>query len=199
MKYAIALSITIFSLLLCLTACGADAPDGEKQAQAESRSLTIEDIEWNVDEGIVDGERFVLLDYTNHSECTIVGFELQFTQRDDISEEEREAFFADLQERFAVDESDPDEAEVFAELQEEDISMRAGSEWVAKTGESVSAIPCTYYYGYEYVTDLSHYSLVTPDIASIRYIDGEKVVTVYYDFVSQKYSTDSETENSASL
>mgnify|MGYP005610703415 FL=1 len=34
---------------------------------AIDETIKIEDIDWNVDEGIVDGERFVLMEYTNNS------------------------------------------------------------------------------------------------------------------------------------
>ena len=38
-----------------------------EETVAIDETIKIEDIDWNVDEGIVDGERFVLTEYTNNS------------------------------------------------------------------------------------------------------------------------------------
>ena len=45
------------------------------------RKINIKDIAWNVDEGIADGERCVLLDYTNNTNYTITDFELTFKEK----------------------------------------------------------------------------------------------------------------------
>lgn len=41
---------------------------------------------------------------------------------------------------------------------------------------------------------IEHYKLVEPDIMTIRYIDEEKIHTLYYDFKSQSYSQEEESE-----
>lgn len=158
-----------------------------------SAGITIEDIAWNVDTGIVDGERFALLDYTNKSPFILVGFTLQFQEKADITEEERETFFADVRTILRLDENDAEDMEDFAELKTVPIAMHAESEMVTKPGESASAI-IGYYNGYYDVRDIRHCSLVAPDIATIRYIEDGTVKTVYYDFASQKHTADSKTE-----
>lgn len=190
----IALLLVILIIPTCITGCGSDSKAGKSKEKSETHALKIEDIEWNVNEGIVDGERFVLLDYTNNSKYTLVGFELQFRQKDKITDEEKAKFFEDIKERFDINENDPDDMEDFKELKKREISMHAESERVAKIGETVSAINCKYYAGYYDVKDIEHYSLVTPDIAIIKYIDDSKVLTLYYDFSSKKYSADSKSE-----
>lgn len=165
-----------------------DTVEGEDEAEDGNIGINIEDIAWEVDEGIVDGKRCVLLSYTNNSPCTIAGFEITFKERSDLTEEEKQAFYADIQEMF---ESDDEEIE---ELKEYPISMSAKTERVTDAGESVTNITCSYYTGYYSLKDINHYSLVEPDIATVRYVDEDNIYTVYYDYSSGKHSAESETE-----
>lgn len=81
-----------------------------------------------------------------------------------------------------------------SELKEKEISMSTGSERVVNPGESVDKARCYYYSGYYYLNDISHYNLMQPDIATIKYISDGNVYTEYYDFISKKYSTEDKTE-----
>lgn len=184
-------------IVFCFAACGSGGSNGEKGSGAGSgilNDISIKDIEWNVDEGIVDGERFILLDYTNHTKFTIVGFELQFKAKKGITDEEKDQFYNDLIDRLDIDTNDSEEMEDLEEVKKVPIAMHAESEIVTKAGESASAVNLEYYDGYYDVTDIDHYSLVVPDIATIKYIDDSVVKTVYYDFSSGKYSTENNTE-----
>lgn len=58
--------IVIMSLLVSLTGCGSS----KTMSSSPKEKINIKDIAWNVDEGIVDGERCVLLDYTNNANYT---------------------------------------------------------------------------------------------------------------------------------
>lgn len=192
--YLIALFVVILSLPLGFSGCGADASGNGDNAGSATSSFQIEDLDWSVAEGIADGERYALLDYTNNSKYTVIEFEMQFKQKDGITDEEKEKYYSDVKEMFSIDESDPDDAEHFEDIKNRDIAMYAKSKQIAKAGETVSGIHCYYYSGYYYVKDMNHYALVVPDIATIRYIDKEKVFTVYYDYSAQKYTYDSKTE-----
>lgn len=167
--------------------------DDENSSGTESDDLAkedinIEDIVWNVDEGIVDGERYVLLEYTNNTPYTIAGFEMTFKEKPDATEEQKSAFYTDIQKMTEASDEDMEELKGYA------ISMHAGTERIAAPGESVTNINCCYYTGYYYLKEIDHYNLVEPDIASIQYVNGDKIHTVYYDYSSGKYSAKSETE-----
>lgn len=41
---------------------------------------------------------------------------------------------------------------------------------------------------------MNHYNLVEPDVATIKYINDNKIYTSYYDFSTKKYSEDENTE-----
>lgn len=164
---------------------GEDAEGSEDTAKSE---IDIEDIAWEIDEGIVDGERFILLNYTNNTPYTIADFEITFKEKSDITNEEKQAFYLEIQEMFEADD------EEIEELKEYPISMHAKTERVIDSGETVTNVNCCYYTGYYYVKDINHYHLVEPDIITVKYIDEENICTVYYDYSSGKYSSESETE-----
>lgn len=193
--------------LIFLSACGnnevpgnnSDTPVSSQEEETEESeeatgkentaktTIDIKDIAWDVDEGIVDGNRCVLLDYTNNSPYTITDFEITFKEKSGITEEDKHTFYSDIQEMFEASD------EEIEELKEYPISMYAKTEKIAGSGESVTNVNCCYYTGYYYLIDINHYLLVEPDIATIKYIDEGNIHTVYYDYSSEKYSVESET------
>lgn len=186
-------SLLIIMLLSLIVGCGNNASKSDEK-DTKSNDLKIEDIDWSVDEGIVDGERYVMLSYTNNSKYTISNFEILFSEKQNITEEQKAKYFEDIKKIAEVDESDPDEVSDFEELKSREISMSVESERVCRSGESISNEKCHYYSGYYYLRNIKHFSLVEPDIATIKYIDDNKIYTVNYDFKSKKYTKDAKTE-----
>ena len=197
-KSFFALFLSIF-LIVSLCACNNDKNENtsikntqndQNSQQSDSIEIGNIDIDWNIDEGIIEGERQALLHYTNNSEYTISGFELTFKEQQGITDEKKEKFLTDIKEKLEFSD------EEIAELKKEDISIHAKTEKLVEPGESVKIASCFYYEddGYSYVKDIEHYNLVEPDIATIRYINHDKIYTTYYDFASEKYSNEEETK-----
>lgn len=63
--------VVIFSMIMCFAGCGNDKISNNPSSNSIKKKINIEDIAWNIDEGIVDGGRYVLLSYTNNTEYTI--------------------------------------------------------------------------------------------------------------------------------
>ena len=84
--------VVIFSMIMCFAGCGSN----ETNSGATKGKINIEDIAWNIDEGIVDGDRYVLLSYTNNTEYTITDFKITFKEKAGITEEEKSDFCADI-------------------------------------------------------------------------------------------------------
>lgn len=183
---------TIFAVILSMTGCFAGCGSGETAnhpgGKAIKEKINIEDIAWNVDEGIVGGDRYVLLSYTNDTQYTITNFEITFNEKAGITEEEKSDFYSDIQEKLELSDEDMDD------LKSRSISMHAETDRVVNPSEAISNVNCYYYSGYFYLKDINHYNLVEPDIATIKYLDEDKIFTVYYDYGSKKYSTEAETE-----
>jgi hypothetical protein len=159
----------------------------EEGVNADTLKISIEDIAWTIEENIVDGDRYVVLNYTNNSQYTVSGFVITFSQKDGITNEDISKYFTEIQEKY--DFSDDD----IAELKQKEITMYSDTDKVVEPGASATNINCYYYSGYTYLKDINHFNLVEPDIATIRYVDGDAIYTVYYDFKSGKYSFDDET------
>ena len=189
-------SLLIVMLLSLLAGCSNNSSksDGKIETDSKSNNLKIEDIDWSVDEGIVDGDRYVMLSYTNNSKYTISYFEISFSEKSDITEEQKAKYFEDIKKIVEVDESDPEDVSDFEELKSREISMSVESEQVCSPGESISNEKCNYYSGYYYLRNIEHFNLVEPDIAVIKYIDDNKIYTLNYDFKSKKYTKDNKTE-----
>lgn len=84
-----------------------------------SNKIKIEDIEWHVDEGIKDEKRSVFLEFDNKTEFTIVSFKLTFVEKPDLTEQEKETYFSEIQEEFEMSDDD------INTIKQENISMHA--------------------------------------------------------------------------
>lgn len=178
----------MLSVVVCISGCSSGESTDSAGASVKKVKINIEDIAWNVDECIVDGDRYVILDYTNNTKYTLTDFEITFKEKADVTEEEKAQFCSDIENAYDISEEDMEE------IRSRSISMHAETNRVIDPGESVSNVNCYYYSGSFYLKDISHYNLVEPDIATVKYIDEDKIFTVYYDYGSKKYSAESETE-----
>lgn len=199
---ATSVACILLAALMCLPGCsGGNKPDrGEAPVSQNSvpkdsptnspkgDGFDFNNIDWTVEQGIRDGERYVFLSFTNNSNYTLTDLEFAFTEKPEITEEEKTTYFNDLMASLEL------EADAASELQARPISMSAHSEQIVEPGESVANVNCYYYNGYYYVKNIDHYSLVVPDIATVQYIEDDKIYTVYYDFASNKLSKDSTVE-----
>ena len=192
-----AIFAVVLSMATCFVGCGnsetTDKPGSSEKTDKPgsgvvTEKINIEDIAWNVDEGIVDGDRYVLLNYTNNTQYTLTNFEITFKEKAGVTEEEKVKFYSDIQKKFEASDEDMED------LKSRPISMHAETDRVVNPSESASNVNCYYYGGSFYLKDINHYNLVEPDIATIKYIDEDKIFTVYYDYGSKKYSTEAETE-----
>lgn len=104
------------------TSDDASAVSQTKQPAKKRETIKIDDIAWNVDQGIVDGEKYVLLDYTNNSKYTVTDFEMTFKEKGSVTEEDKENFYNEIKDKFSMSDDD------ISELKQRDISMHAETE-----------------------------------------------------------------------
>lgn len=101
--------VVIFSMIMCFAGCGNDKISNNPSSNSIKKRINIEDIAWNIDEGIVDGDRYDLLSYTNNTEYTITDFKITFKEKSGITEEEKSSFCADIQSIFEASDEDTEE------------------------------------------------------------------------------------------
>lgn len=181
MKKLISVCLAAF-VVVALASCGGSGSSGGTN-EVKSK-VDIEDIAWNVDTSIVDGERVVSFEYTNNSKYTITGLKMSFVEKSDATEEQLNAAYEDMAKTLDVSE------ETKTEIQERGIEMSTESERIVKAGETTKNIELNYYEGYYDVENIDHYNLVEPDIATYSYIDENKIYTVNYDFKADKYTVE---------
>ena len=150
----------------------------------------IEELEWNVDEIISDGERNVFMSVKNNSKYPINSIEISFSEKKDITEEQKQAFFDEL--KRCTGATDEEIEDIKSSTRE--ISMYSKSEQLIMPEDSISNANMYYYTGYIYMKSFEQFQYVDPDIAQIEYIDDDLIKKVYYDFKSAKYSMDSKTK-----
>ncbi|MGN1012177.1 MAG: hypothetical protein ACI4QO_08845, partial [Clostridia bacterium] len=178
----------IFSVLIAMIVAITFAGCGSAPVGDLGGTIKIEDIEWEITEGINGGgDRCGVIEYTNHSKYPIVYFKLEFCQKDDLDNETIDSFYDEFGKMydFFYDEDE------IAELRESDegISMYSSSRLIVDENESESA-ELFYFSSIVYMKNVEYCDLVQPDIATIAYIKNGKIYTVYYDFKTQKYTED---------
>lgn len=190
-KFAMAACAAFAAITLAGCSDGGSATGSNSSAQQSG--VNIEDLAWSVEEGIDNEDRCVLMSLTNNSNKTIVEFNLNFAHKADVTEEQVESFFSDIQ---SITKSSDETMSNVREMSDEQggVLMYANNKVVLEPGESVSGTRCYYYVVSWPAKNIDHYNLMEPDIASIRYIDGEEVKTVLYDFKTKKYTVDQDTE-----
>ena len=155
-----AILAVVLSMSVCFAGCGSSETTNDTGSSTAKEKINIEDISWKVDEGIVDGERYVLLNYTNNTQYTLTNFELTFKEKAGITEEEKENFYSDIQEKFEASDEDMED------IKSQPISMHAETDRVVNPGESVSNINCYYYGGSFYLKDIITWSsLILPPLS----------------------------------
>lgn len=168
----------------CSTGATAGSASSEAPAAAaeiKADSIKIDQIDWSVDDGMVDGQRRVVFSYTNDSDYTVCAIDMEFQQRSDVTEEDR-ALFNELYERNSM----------WEEMNggPEELYITAVDSRLVDPGEESPAITCTFNHTATAVDNMDQYGLMEPSKLSIGYIaDGKKYVE-YYDFENEEYSLD---------
>lgn len=182
------LILCMILLLTTVTGCGKQTETFSEPTSLPQKDepVKIEDIDWNVTQGIVKNERYMLLNYTNHSDKIITGFEIIFKEKAGITEEQKKGFYKDIKEQFKFSKEDMND------IKNMPIAMHAESKRLTNPGESVKNVNCYYYKGVMYLKNIDHFALVEPDIATIHFVDDDKIKTVSYDYNTKNYTYDEE-------
>lgn len=144
-------------------------------------AIKIEEIEWSAQNVIVNGQRYLALTYTNNSEYTIVELDMEFTQKEPLTDEQK-LLFSELQEHLEYWEQE------FTELHISGRNLK-----MADPGEMVGDRPLTLNGTGIEVVDMEQFALVEPDMMTILFLGpDDKVYELYYDFKTQIYGESSE-------
>ncbi len=155
--------------------------DSKESSQSEEKSdgrpfIDIKDIDWSVEETIIDGQKVISFGYTNNTNFTIADVEMKFIQKRDVTKEQLAAFDNLKQDN---NWSDEEIAEIY---------ILGYNRKLADPGEKVGASLCTINGTNRLVESMDQYNLMQPDSVSIAFIgNDDKMYMTYYDFNTQKY------------
>ena len=191
---ALALLATVLLSCTLLTGCsssnesnsstGSSASNGKQEPQ---KGIKIEQIDWSAKAGVVDGDRRYLFSCTNNSDYRIAHVEMTWSIKSDVTAEQFKETFSRI-----MDHASDEEKDEFTDSKIKGFSLSAETPYLLEPGATSKSDPITV--GYLYLENEEEYNLFEPDIMTIEYVDGDELTTQYYDFKSNRYSTESESE-----
>ncbi|MBQ6401912.1 MAG: hypothetical protein IJI20_06480 [Firmicutes bacterium] len=191
----IIIMLLCMGMILVFAACGGSGGSGGESEGGTGGSLTglkasdlnIEDFDWEVDEAKIDGYDCYALTLTNNSKYDLLGVQIQYGPRDDVTEEQLSTFDGFLKEH---------EDYVRDGQTTADVMLRGDSKVYIAPGETASnvalAIGIGDYTWYD-VPDENQFGLMEPEELSIGVIRGDKLYLAYYDIPDAKWKIDTET------
>lgn len=168
---------------------GGNNNSGESEKSFKTK-VKIDDIDWNISEEIVDGDREICLNITNNSDLYITYFDIQYTLKNNLSEQEKEDFYNLLYKEYDLDEESEEDREKIRNDMDE-ITLGATTGKLIEPGNSLTSDDV--YMGWLDVRDIDMFNYFDMDIATLKYIYEENVYTVYYDYRSKKYTSKNST------
>ncbi|MEG1523883.1 MAG: hypothetical protein RR475_02530 [Clostridia bacterium] len=183
MKRLLSLTLAIIMLLpafACSTTDvrviseGSVSEPGASDKTGKRTPIKIEQLDWAVEETVIDGDRALSLNYTNNSKYTIASFCIKFEPKENATDEEL-SLLSDVK-----------------DLSIDEIFILGENYRFASPGETVyDSMPCQFNQVYELVQSVEQYNIMEPTIATIEYLDGDMVYTEYYDFKTTAYGESS--------
>ena len=175
-KRALAMCVVLV-MVFSLSGCG--EKDVSKMSAEDfdaTKAFSIEDIDWEVKESVVDGERTVTLDYTNNTKYTILEVEIDFILKDGLTKEDL-AVFDEVKEE--LEWNDEDVAELY---------MYTNNRKCAEPGESVVG-SYGYICGLAYIDNMEQIAVMDYDVMEISFVGPEdNKYTIFYDFKNDEFS-----------
>ncbi len=150
-------------------ATGGEDASGEVSSTTES-AVTLGDpeigmgqIDWTVDEFVIDGTRRVAFKYTNNSDYRIIALEMTFSAKDDLTDEELALFDAV--------EWPSDAAATFQEN-----GYYARSYRPVASGDTADAVAMSFW-GY-YIESMELYELSQPDVIQVAFLGPDDLLYI---------------------
>lgn len=174
MKKIVVLMLTVMMCLGVYVGCGGSGLGG-------SPKIDIDDINWEIKEGVVNGNRWPTFNYTNNTDYDIISLKLDFVVRDDVSESDLNANSK------IVDKSNKRNHTV------SEFTINVIDDEYTEKGESSENVSISLDGTIETLTDMSVAELMQADMMTIAFLSGDKVYVAYYDYKNEEmtYEKDS--------
>lgn len=168
------------------TGSAGGAPAVAEKTGPAKDEVKAEEIAWTASDVVIDGKRRVAIQYENKSAYTIANLRIDFVVREDLSEEELQAAFSDMQSEINADPAD--NAKKNGMWGEVSIPVLSGE----------SSEPGPLEVGAIYINDMAQFEAVEPDLMKIAFLtDDGKMYEETYDFKNDSYSLNSKVIDTA--
>lgn len=103
--------VVIFCMVFILGACGSKEAGSEANGNTEDEKakIKIEELNYQVNVEVDNGERYVMMKLTNNSKYVITNFELTYKVKKDVTNEQKNKFYDEIQKNFKFNEEDVNE------------------------------------------------------------------------------------------
>lgn len=167
------------------------AAQTEKILETEAEDLsdtvpfTMSDIEWNIEESIVDGNKdYGDISYVNNTKYDILDLDITYSRKSGITDEQMLDTFSDLQSDYDWENSEIENLQLNACNYAFTVPGKKADK---EASYVVGGVNTKNFIG---ITE-EQFNLFEPDTAEIHYISGDKIYTVYYDFKNDEMNCDS--------
>ncbi len=155
-----------------------------QESSISKDSIKVDEIDWNIEEGVIDGNRRVTFYYTNNSPYTIAEVQLEFAQKGELSEEEEAVLNNYIANSTYYDEDDKDT-----------IYMTARCTDIVEPGEVSATTACYVNNSIVYADSMDLYKAMEPDMMTISFLTGnDTMYAIYYDYRTGSYGESSKGE-----
>lgn len=165
---------------------GKSSDDDKEPTNTNSSQIKIEDLDWEVTEGVYGNKRQLLFSYSNNSKYDVIDFNVNFDLKPNLTEEEMK-LIDDIKDFVDSPLTDEEKKGLY-------IMCPNGNydNTLINTGEALPPKPC--YLGSKsklvHVDSItkSLYDLMNPNLAKIKYVSDGKLYLVNYDFKNKNYT-----------
>lgn len=191
MKQRVVAAVAVVACVFALAGCspgggwssgdaGQGAAKSIEAAEPADDAVAIEQIDWTVQEEVIDGDRCVSFGYVNNSDYSVVSVMIEFAQRDDVIDEQRSVF----------DEMYAEDSPYVPPVEASELYIAAENQHYVEPGGEAESWRCDLSYSLTPPT-MEQYELMEPDVAHIRYIGADgNIYSEYYDFTNDTYRLD---------
>lgn len=160
----------------------------------KNEKIGIDDIEWELKNGIVYGEKWAVISFTNNSKYNIWELEIELRPKKNFKGSKLEEFYAYFQEEYDLTSED-------MEYYIKDADLRINCHYYGRYNDDMPLKPGASidnerisYYGWYYAHNIEWIDYFEPYIATIVYEDDGYIYTVYFDYEEGEYTHDSTVE-----
>lgn len=184
----------ILAGLLCLTlsACGDTQPEQTAPTTTTTQTqiapaITVEDFTWELTTEKEGKDTYMAFTFQNNSSATLASFKLKFKDKPDATEEQLDAYWADLK-KSQGDNADIDEMRAALEVNNLPILLYGKTEKSVAPGEKVT-VRCRLNDQLE-SRNVIHPDLYTPYMMELTYQEDGVTYYIRYNFDKDKYFCD---------